>query len=266
MRSRPLLACLAGAFLLGVGSADAGTLTSASWTQLVTPAAGLSFAISRTGAQLGAAGTSTATSIDLALSFPPFVSSFFLPKTANGILDLHVRLTQGGPQAISATAGMGNGTPGIPGSVIVMTAAHILKGVNQSGFQVGINTLVKVPLNVGKLGQFTGTMTVVGALGYLTMDFYAWTPGTLTFTGLTTKGAALPDVVAMGSFNLNSKGGGTVTLVSPSKLSADCSLLQTRSVVSLTTLTLSFVPEPGALLLLMASAVAVLSFDVRRRR
>ena len=72
------------------------------------------------------------------------------------------------------------------------------------------------------LGVTTGYFTVLGNGHYITVDFYAWTPHTLTFTGLTSKFAPLPTptVVAMGSVNLTSMGGGTVTLVSPSKTRA----------------------------------------------
>jgi hypothetical protein len=43
---------------------------------------------------------------------------------------------------------------------------------------------------------------------------------TVTFTGLTSKYAPLPNVTAMGSFDLTPNGGGTVTLVAPSKITA----------------------------------------------
>jgi len=249
------------AFLLGAGPAAAGTLTAATWTQTVhffgaVPA--------QTIGQLGATGTSTATAINVNLSYPQLTSSFFVPKTPNEPVTLHERLTQGGPQDITATPGMANGMPGVPGTLVVMTGVHDGMGVNQSMFKVGTNTIIQVPINVGATGQFTGTLTVLGVNGALTIDFYAWTPGTVSFTNLTTKGVALPDVVAMGSFDLTPEGGGTVTLVSPAKISADCALLQMRAVLSLATLKLSFVPEPGALLLLAAGAVG-LTVAGRRR-
>jgi hypothetical protein len=68
----------------------------------------------------------------------------------------------------------------------------------------------------------------------------------------------------MGSFNLTAKGGGTVTLVSPSKISIDGSIAQRRT-ASFTTLVLTFVPEPGALLLLAGAALFLARF-VRRER
>jgi hypothetical protein len=262
MRHRLSLASVVSAIVLvASASAHAGTLTNATWLQVTQ-----GLPMTRTSAQLGAAGSgSTSLSIGVVtLSYPFFSTNFFVPKTPNGVLDLAIHVTQGGPQTITATPGMASGSPGIAGTVVVMTAAHIAMGLNQSMFMVGANTLVAVPLSAGKAGQFTNTFSVTGQLHIITVDFYAWTPGTLTFTGLTTKGGALPTVIAMGSFNLNAQGGGTVTLVSPSKVSIDGALAQRRT-ASFTTLVLSFIPEPGTLLLLGAGAVA-LTFAGRSRR
>jgi hypothetical protein len=261
MRSRRLSFLLAGAVaLLAATTASAGTLTNATWFQVTQ-----GVPMTRTFAQIGAAGTgSTSTSIGVVtLSYPFFSTNFFVPKTPNGTLDLAIHVTQGGPQSITATPGGANGNPGVPGTVVVMTALHIGMGLNQSMFKVGVNTLVQVPLSAGKAGQFTGTFTVVGALHTITVDFYAWTPGTLTFTGLTTKGAALPTVVAAGSFNLNANGGGTVTLVSPSKISIDGALAQRRT-AGFTALVLNFIPEPGTLLLLGAGALGLVLMGSRK--
>jgi len=252
------------AFLLGAGPAAAGTLTSATWTQVVSPPDNLGFSFSRSTAQLGATGNSTATSIGVSLSVPPFATSFFAPKTPNGIVDLHVRFSQGGSQAISATPGMGSGTAFIPGSLVLMTAPHVATGVNQSMLSVGTKTIVQIPIHVGQVGQFTNTFVILGVGVGFTVDFYAWTPGTLVFTGLTSNYAPRPDVTVMGSFGLTANGGGTVTLVAPAKLSADGSLLSSRSLLSLSTLKLTFVPEPGPLLLLAAGAAALVGRARRR--
>jgi hypothetical protein len=245
-----------GVLLLGSLSAHAGTLTNATWFQVAQ-----GIPMTRTFGQLGASGMSTGGSIAVNLSYPFLATTAFVPTSP---IDLHISITQGGPQAITATPGMAGGTPGVPGTVIVMSAAHVAKGVNQSMFHVGVNTVVQVPLSIGKAGQFTGTFLVVGELHRLTVDFYAWTPGTLVFTGLTSNGQALPTVTAAGSFNLNSMGGGTVTLVSPSRISIDGSL--PRRTASFTTLVLTFVPEPGALLLLGAGGLALVLGGRRPRR
>ena len=258
MRTR-LLSPLLGA-VLAASAAQAGTLTSATWTQVTQ-----GFPMTRSGGQLGITGTSTGSaSIAANLSYPFLETKFFIPKTANGVLDLAVHLTQGGPQALTATPSMAVGTPGVAGTVIVMTAAHNTKGVNQSTFMTGVNTLVKVPLSVGKAGQFTDTFIVLGIPHFITVDFYAWTPNTQVFTGLTTKGDPLPTVTAAGSWALTAMGGGTVTLVSPSKISIDCSLAQRRT-AAFTSLKMYFVPEPGTLLLLGAGALGFALVHSRRR-
>ena len=244
--------------MLFVWSAHAGTLTNATWFQVAQ-----GIPLTRSFAQLGATGSSTATSVAVNLSYPPFAATVFVPKTPNGVLDLAVQISQGGPQAITATANAAAGTPGIPGTVIVMSAVHIGMGVNQSMVMVGANTIVQVPLSAGKAGHATNTFFVTGALHNITVDFFAWTPGSVVFTGLTTKGKALPNVTAAGSFNLTAMGGGTVTLVSPSKVSIDGAFTQRRT-ASFTKLVLSFVPEPSALILLGGAAVA-LRLVIRRQ-
>jgi hypothetical protein len=80
-------------------------------------------------------------------------------------------------------------------------------------------------------------------------------------------GNALPNVVAMGSFNLNGAGGGTVTLVSPSKILIDGPAAQRRT-AGFTTLKLTFsgaVPEPSTLLLLGAGVVGLVLVGSRKR-
>ncbi len=265
MRNRLFLSLLAAAALVAASAAQAGTLTSATWVQTTQ-----GVVLDRTTAQLGATGSSTGSAIAVSLSYPAFSIQFFVPKDPiTGVLDLHIKLTQGGPQAITATPSMAKGTPGIPGTVIVMTAAHVGKGANQSMYNVGINTLVAVPASIGKAGVFTGYFTVLGAPHTITVDFFAWTPHTQTFTGLTNKGVAAPNVVAMGSFNLTASGGGTVTLVSPSKVSINGALAQRRN-ASFTSLIMSFsggthAPEPGTLLLLGAGAAGLLLVGSRKR-
>ena len=258
MRSRLFLSLVGAVALVAASAAQAGTLTGATWLQNTQ-----GVPMTRTTTMLGATGTSTATSIAVNLAYPAFSLNFFVPKTSMGVLDLAIKITQGGPQAITATPGMANGTPGVMGTVVVMTAKHIAIGVNASMYNVGVNTLVKVPVSIGKAGQFAGSFTVLGSYNFITVDFFAWTPGMQVFTGLTTKGVALPNLTAAGSFNLNAGGGGTVTLVSPSVITikglpGSTSLAQ-RKTASFTSLHMTFagVPEPGTLLLLGAGALGL---------
>ena len=258
-RSRTTLSLVGAAALLAASAAQAGTLTSATWMETIQ-----GFPMNRSGGQLGATGTSTATAISVSLSYPQTTIKFFIPKTPNGLpVDRAVTITQGGAQALTATPSMGNATQGVMGMLTVMTASHNTKGVNQSTFMAGYLYLVRVPLGVGAAGQATGTFAAgVGDLHSYTVDFYAWTPGTLVFAGLSTLGMStmdivpLPNVTAAGTWNLTAGGGGTVTLVSPTKISIDCRLSQRRT-VNVTSLKLYFVPEPASLLLLSAGAIAL---------
>jgi len=265
MRNRLFLSLVAAAGLFAASTAQAGTLTSATWLQ-VTQGVPMTRDTSTTTPLLTATGTgSTQTSIAVNINYPAFSIQFFVPKDpVTGVLDLQIKVTQGGAQAITATSAMASGSPGIPGTVVVMTASHLAGGMPLSMYMTGINTLVAVPLSAGKAGQVTSTFNVIGQAHQITVDFFAWTPQTLTFMGLTSKGVALPDVTAMGSFNLTAQGGGDVTLVSPSKVSINGGLAQRRT-ASFTTLVLHFVPEPSTLLLLGAGALGLLVIGNRKR-
>jgi hypothetical protein len=242
---------LLGILLFAGTSAHGGLLLDATWTQVTQ-----GFPMTRTRFELGATGSSIGTSFAVGLSYPFLSTNFFVPKTPNSVIDLAIHITQGGPQVITATAGMLNASPGVPGTVVVRTALHNAMGLNQSMFKVGINTLLAVPLSNGRAGQFTGTFTILAALHYVTVEFYAWARSPIAFTGLTTKGIPLPDVTAPGSeMRTTVHGDGWVTLVSPSKISIDGALAQRRS-VTFSTLRLVF-PEPETWLLLAAAALGM---------
>ena len=264
MRLRPLVLLVAGCLISSTG-AFAGTLTAASWvTDLGF--AGLGPPASLVPVPIVASGTSTATSVAVSLSVPSFSTGIFLPKGATGAIDLHFKFTVGGVQALTASPHMALAVPGVAGTVVVMTAQHTSKGANASMYAIGSNTLVNVPLSFGVKGQYIAPpFVVIGQTHYMTVDFYGWTAGTVAVSGLTSMylPASSPTPTAMGSFALSAMGGGTVTLVSPTKVSIDGPLAQRRA-ASFTTLHLVFVPEPGASLLLVAAGMS-LALVARRR-
>jgi len=279
MRSRLFLSLVAAAGLLVGSSANAGPLVSATWD---TTLQGVNLNITQAGAVctddpmanhtqqtigcpgigLGATGTANSTNYSVGLTVGLFTLNQF---TTGGAINIHTKVALGTDAiGISGNNSSAVAPTFVNGQVTVKVAAHVGMGANASMLTPGMTTLVKVPLDVGKAGTFTGSFTVLTSPHYITVDFYAWTPHTITFTGLTTKFAALPDVTAQGSFMLTASGGGTVTLVSPSKISIDGPLAQRRT-ASFTSLTLSYAPEPSTLLLLGAGVVGLALVGSRKR-
>ena len=259
MRTHQKTTLLLILFLFSAARAQAGTLTSASWITDLDFGPFVPF--TPIAVPIAATGSSTAGSIAVSLGVPQLSVQTFLPRPASTGIDFHVRFTLGGVQHLTATPGMAAADQAVPGTVILMTAFNVIRGANQSMFIPGAITLLEVPLSIGKSGRQTHTTLILGVTHTVTVDYYDWSAGSRIFTGLTSKNVALPDVVAMGSFALSGMGAGTVTLVSPTRLSLDGSVGQRRT-VSLTTLKLSFVPEPSVLLLAAAAAAAM----VARRR
>jgi hypothetical protein len=210
-----------------------------------------------TGSGLNPTGTSTFGSFSVSLTLPAFSLTQF---TTGGAINIRTAASiPGGVQTIVGAPSSAAANVGLAGMVTVKVAAHAAKGVNASLLTAAPTTLVKVPLSIGKAGTVTGYFYVLTNIHYITVDFYAWTPHTITFTGLTTKGASLPTVIAMGGVS-----GNTVTLVSPSKISIDGPLAQRRT-ASFTTLTLTYAPEPSTLLLLGAGVVGLALVGSRKR-
>jgi hypothetical protein len=289
MRIRLFLSLLSAALLAGT-AVQAGPLVSVTWTQDLQ---GIAIDISGTDTNadgvtdtgtgsctdvnpdhvqtqitcptglVGASGTASASSYSVSLTMPLFTLNTF---TTGGAININTVATFMGSAEITGTASMAAANQGIAGMVTVKVAAHVAKGVNASQQAAAKTTLVKLPLNIGAAGQETGYFTVLGNGHYITVDFYAWTPHTRTFTGLTSKFVKLddPTVVAMGSVNLTAGGGGTVTLVSPSKISIDGPLAQRRT-AGFTSLTMTYAPEPSTLLLLGAGVAGLVLIGSRKR-
>jgi hypothetical protein len=215
------------------------------------------------GGLIGASGHSIdGSSYNVSLTLPLFSLDTF---TTGGVVNLNTAATLMGSAAIVGGVSAAAANQGIGGMLTIRIALHVAKGADASMLAAGKTTLLKLPLglDVGGSGSELGYFTVSGIAHYLTVDFYGWTPHTRVFTGLTSKYAALPTptVVAMGSVGLTYAGGGTVTLVAPSKISIDGPLTQRRT-ASFTSLRMTYlrsgpVPEPSALLLLAAGAAGL---------
>ncbi len=259
---------LAAAFMLFAGTAQAGTLTSATWNGAFQ---GTPFTLTTGGGSLAASGTSTGGSANVAVTV---VSGASFSTVNTGPPQLTISQTLGGSQTIVATPNGAAANQGIAGLVNVFLF-------------VGIPLLfLAIPLSVGVSGSsiVSTSNPLVGAVN-VTATFLAWTPGTVTVTGqfgtTTTTGTATNMTVAlgtatfMGSFNLTAGGAGTVTLVSPT-ITAICAggpagacdgSTQSNRTAGATSLTLNFTsaPEPGTLLLLGAGLVGLAAVGRSRR-
>jgi hypothetical protein len=280
------LSVVAAVLLVG-STANAGTLTAATWKQSLQ---GVNLTASLTGATctdtaplsgsgsrlpgrgdqlpaitcpaaLLATGSATGTSWNVSLTMPLFALNLF---TSGDTVNTNTMAALGGGATIAGNAGGATMAAPLLGQVTVMNAMHTTIGTTGPSMYIpGMTTFVKLPIAVGAVGLFKGTFSVLSVLHKITVSFIAWNPNTQTFTGLTTMGMALPNVVAMGSFNL-AGGAGTVTLVTPSKISIDGPLAQRRT-ASFTSLKLTYAPEPSTLLLLGAGVVGLVLVGSRKR-
>lgn len=251
---RTLLTALALGGALVAGQASAATLASASFSlRLFDPSGPLDMSSLFPGA--GATGTATSnlaaslgggTAFAGASSYPMPDTTWaytYNPYTPFTEIEVHVTQNAGGTFAGTAPANVGGAHP-FSGSIVF------------KGF--GGSTLLSVPLAVGSPNTkhaISGGMSVTAIAA-------PWTAGTAT---LATPPSATFSLTAsaMGSNGLTPGGAGTLVLVTPLLIRTSPAYLP-PTIFGFGTLTLTYVPEPGTLLLLGMGVAALAVLQQRR--
>jgi hypothetical protein len=254
-RARSALVALA-LLCCSAGAARAGVLSSATWVESVL---GVPIAV-----PVFATGTSTSSSVSVSLEVPDFSFETFTVVPVISIAYTHVRLAVGGSAMLSAMASMAAASKGVPASAQVdvhTSPAAPVYDMYRLRFAPGA---VRYPVATP-----TQTFLAFYRKAYVHAGSYGWDVGSVTISSLTLSGRAMPDANAMGSFDLTALGAGTVTLVAPRRIQIrtfepSLSFVR-RTAGSFTTLTLHFVPEPAASLLLGATGAALLLRRSARR-
>jgi hypothetical protein len=242
---------------LAQAPAWAAVLASATWVESV---GGVPIAV-----PVLATGTSTQTSVSVSLVVPAFEISIETPVASMPTPFFGTRVFLRGPgDAVNLHVEPGMATA----SLAVRQTAGILGRLTAAPIEVPWSYARFAP---GRIRCRLGC-TQAPSYGYFALlghgvsvlpSSFGWIAGATTLTGLTREGLPAPDAKAQGSFALDAFGAGTVTLVAPRRIWFDSSFAPAnRTIGSFTTLTLHFVPEPGALVLLGAAGAVALA---RRR-
>ena len=167
------------------------------------------------------------------------INGLTIGNLANGTKTINTAGDIAGPRAVNVLR-PGNGALGGPGPLTGTAFVNVLGLFN-----------LAVPLGViGNTGQ---TVAVVAGTLAVTVQGTGWTTGKISITNVTTGDPAVNTVVRTGADGRNANGTGIVSLISAFHVTTNAA----GNLPGLATQTLTFVPEPGTLLLL-CSGVATL--------
>ena len=247
---RKLFAMLAvGAFVLA-GQASAATLTSASFSFQLGTLPGASFA------GVGATGTATSNlsaSLGAGSAFAGNFTTLIPTSAAPPLTAIQIFVTKNAGGTFTGT------TPNNVGGNHTFNGTANVYGIG--GFTTGGGPLLAVPLVLGTpntIYKAAGGVAITAISG-------GWTAGTASVSPVTTttpSNATNPagTVTAMGANGLTPGGAGTLVLVAPTRLITNVA----GTLAAFSTLTLTYVPEPGTLLLLGAGVAGLTAIGRRK--
>ena len=246
---RKLFGLLAIGVFIVAGQASAGALSSASFKFALGTLPGASFA------GVGATGTATSNlsaSLNAGTAFNGAFTTSIPTSAAPPLTEIQIFITKNAGQTFVPN-------PTNLGGNLAFNGVANVYGIG--GFPGGGAPLLAIPLVLGSpntLFKAAGgvAITAVGA---------GWTAGVAAVTGVkttTSMNVTNPagTITAMGSNGLTPGGGGTLVLVSPTKVSTNI----TAPLAAFSTLTLTYIPEPGTLLLLGAGIAGLTALGRRR--
>jgi hypothetical protein len=238
---RKLFAVLAVGLLAVAGSASAAPLASATFSfQIGTLPVAVFPADSSVS---GTATSNTSANLNGGSAFAGTFTTSIPTSAAPPLTYIQVIVTK------NAGGTFTGGSPGSVGGNHSFTGTANVYGIG--GFPGGGSPLLAIPLNVGTPNTVTKSAGGVA----ITAIAAGWTVGTVSVTG-TGNGTA----TAMGANGLTPGGAGTIVLVTPIKIITNVA----GTLAAFGALTLTYVPEPGTLLLL-GLGVAGLAAIGRRR-